>query len=75
MGGAFVVFDPFGRLRCAQPRRYRAPVDEYIAEQHRDLVAAYRAAEADTETTLWPDRPDAINRIKTFDTRPREEQQ
>lgn len=47
-------------------------MDEYIAEQHRDLVKAYRTAEADTETTVWPERPDAVNRIKAFDVGPRD---
>lgn len=48
-------------------------MDEYIAEQHRDLVEAYRAAEAETGTTVWPGRDDAINRIKVFDTRPKQD--
>lgn len=47
-------------------------MDEYIAEQHADLVAAYRQAEAETEHTVWPDRADATNRIIVFDTRPRD---
>lgn len=43
---------------------------EYTAEQYRDLVEAYRVAEAETEAMVWPDRPDAANRIIAFDTRP-----
>jgi hypothetical protein len=46
---------------------------EYIAEQHAALVAAYRQAEAETDANVWTGRPDAINRIITFDTRPREQ--
>lgn len=44
---------------------------EYIADKHRVLVEAYRQAEAETKATVWPDRPDAINRIVVFDARPR----
>lgn len=47
-------------------------MDEYIAEQHRDLVEAYRAAEEETDATVWPDRPDAANRLVVFDARPRD---
>ncbi|MEY9937320.1 hypothetical protein [Streptacidiphilus sp. MAP5-3] len=47
-------------------------MDEYIAEQHRELVAAYRAAEAETDESVWSDRPDAINRAVVFDSRPRD---
>ena len=46
-------------------------MDEYIAEQHRDLVEAYRAAEAETDGSVWTDRPDAANRIVVFDPQPR----
>lgn len=46
--------------------------DEYIAEQHRGLVEAYRAAEAETDESVWPGRDDAINRIKVFITAPSE---
>ncbi|WP_160311280.1 hypothetical protein [Streptacidiphilus anmyonensis] len=42
---------------------------EYIAEQHRELIEAHRAAEVEAERTVWPDRPDAINRVVVFDTR------
>lgn len=47
-------------------------MDEYIAEKHRELVEAYRAAEAEANANVWPYRPDAQNRIIVFDTRPRE---
>lgn len=46
---------------------------EYIAEQYRDLVEAYRAAEAETDESVWPERVEAINRIKVFDVRPQED--
>ncbi|MBF9066847.1 hypothetical protein [Streptacidiphilus fuscans] len=45
---------------------------EYISEKHRDLVARYRQAEAETEQTVWPERPDAANRIVVFDPHPRD---
>lgn len=49
-------------------------MDEYIAEKHRELVEAYRAAEAEANATVWPRRPDALNRVIVFDARPQETQ-
>lgn len=43
-------------------------MDEYIAEQHAELVAAYRQAEqAQAPATVWPERPAAVNRAVVFD--------
>lgn len=46
---------------------------EYISEKHRDLVARYRQAEADSERNVWTERPDAANRIVVFDTSPQQD--
>ena len=48
-------------------------MDEHIAEEHRELVARYREAEKERPAdTVWPARPDAVNRVVVFDTRPRD---
>jgi hypothetical protein len=44
---------------------------EYISEKHAELVAAYKRAQQQTGRNAWTGRPDAANRIVTFDTRPR----
>ncbi|MEZ0089978.1 hypothetical protein [Streptacidiphilus sp. EB129] len=48
---------------------------EYVSPKHRQLVADYRRREAATDDACWPQRPDAKNRIITFDPRPVEPEQ
>jgi hypothetical protein len=41
-------------------------LSEYISPKHADLVAAYKRTQESRGTNLWPDRPEAPYRIKTF---------
>ena len=43
-------------------------MSEYVSPQHAELVAAYKQTQEATGGNLWPDRPDAPYRIKTFVT-------
>ena len=41
-------------------------MSEYISPQHAELVAAYKRTQEATGANVWPDRPEAPYRIKTF---------
>lgn len=38
----------------------------YISEKHAHLVAGYEAVQQAKPQAVWPERPDAPFRIKTF---------
>lgn len=46
-------------------------MSEYVSPRHAQLVADYKAAQAETDANVWPGRDDAPYRIVSFDaTRP-----
>ncbi len=41
-------------------------MSEYVSPKHAELVTAYKRTQEATGTNVWPDRPDAPYRIKSF---------
>jgi len=41
-------------------------LSEYVSPKHAALVTDYKRTQEATGTNVWPDRPDAPYRIKTF---------
>lgn len=48
---------------------------EWIDPKHAEMVERYKAAQAASGANVWPGRPGAAYRIKTFVTVPQAEQE